>query len=391
MELDQFLNSKSIDNLEIDYERMPKIWNCVKKHFDIPHIIHIIGTNGKGSTGRFLSEFLYKKGCSVGHYSSPHILNFNERIWIDGKDVDDEKLEVCHKKVYSLLSDEFKKSISYFEYTTLIAAYCMQKCDYVVMEAGLGGEFDATNVFEKKLTLVTSIGFDHQDILGSDLEEIASTKIKSIKNDAIISKQKYGLVLDIAKKLSSMEKWKFYEAENILEREEIKKIASFVKKRSFPSFFEQNLILAMACVKYLGFDVDISLLDKTQIFGRCQKIAENITLDVGHNTLAAEAVRDHFSEKKVILLYNSFKDKDYRKILSILKSIVKRVEIIPVFLQRAEDASKIKNAAEELSLECEDFKKIDEKEEYLVFGSFSVAEEFLKCPSLEKRKLFSEK
>ena len=187
MSLADFLNKKPLYYKEIDYERMPRIWARVKKHFNLPKIIHIVGTNGKGSSGRFLAYYLYKSGFKTGHYTSPHILKFNERIWIDGKDIDDESLEKFHESLLLILSKEEADSLSYFEYTTLLAVFSMQKCDYIVLEAGLGGEYDATSVFDNILTLVTSIDFDHKAFLGESIEEIARTKLNAVKRAMILS------------------------------------------------------------------------------------------------------------------------------------------------------------------------------------------------------------
>ncbi len=190
MTLQQFLEHKPLFYEEIDTMRMPFVYQNVKEHFKLPRIIHIVGTNGKGSTGRFLAQMLHAKGLHVGHYTSPHIVKFNERIWIDGQDIDDITLELYHQKLFSILRQQFQESLSYFEYTTLLAMliFC-DRCDFVILEAGLGWEFDATNVFDKILSIITPIGLDHQAFLGDSIELIASTKINSVKNDCVLAKQ----------------------------------------------------------------------------------------------------------------------------------------------------------------------------------------------------------
>ena len=160
--LSSFLDNKPLYYNEIDYTRMPRVYKSIQKSLKLPKIIHLIGTNGKGTTGRFLATALYSNGYAVGHYTSPHILNFNERIWLNGSDIEDEKLEFAHEKLLSLLSKKDALSLSYFEYTTLLAMYIYQEVDYLVLEAGLGGEYDATSVFKNDLTLVTIIDMDHE-------------------------------------------------------------------------------------------------------------------------------------------------------------------------------------------------------------------------------------
>ena len=103
MTLESFLRDKPLYYTEIDYTRMPRIYEKVRSHFTASNIIHLLGTNGKGTTGRFLASALFHKGYKTGHYTSPHILEFNERVWINGKNASYESLEVAHKKLQSIL------------------------------------------------------------------------------------------------------------------------------------------------------------------------------------------------------------------------------------------------------------------------------------------------
>ena len=139
MDLVSFLEHKPLFYDVIDYERMPKTYARIAHHFTLPQILHVVGTNGKGSTGRFLAQMLLSHGHRVGHYTSPHILCFNERIWMDGKDADDALLQENHLALHALLTPAEASALSYFEYTTLLAMLIFSKrCDYVVLEAGLG-------------------------------------------------------------------------------------------------------------------------------------------------------------------------------------------------------------------------------------------------------------
>lgn len=160
--LNTFLEAKPLYYKEIDHKRVHLAYDMLKFEIVHPVTVHIVGTNAKGSTGRILSHLAHKSGLSVGHYSSPHILKFNERIWLNGEDASDEVLEVAHQRLWKLLGSSMSEALSYFEYTTLLAFVVFEKCDLVVLEAGLGGEFDATNVCAKELSIITPIGLDHQ-------------------------------------------------------------------------------------------------------------------------------------------------------------------------------------------------------------------------------------
>ncbi len=374
----EFLENKPLFYDEIDYQRMPLIWQKIKSNFKIGKIIHIVGTNAKGSTGRFIAWYLYKLGLKVGHYSSPHILNFNERIWYNGKDIDDLSLQKAHKYLSDILEIDDLKSLSYFEYTTLMAVHILQDCDYIVLEAGLGGEFDATQVFEKYLSVITPIGYDHQEFLGNNIEDIALTKLRSIQKKAIISKQPYNEVSQIIERLSKSKDLEIQFYKNLINNEDINSVESFALRKNIPDFLKDNLLLSVSVLKYLDFNVDINYFDDLILFGRCQKVSKNITIDVGHNVLAAKALRKSFEESKIILIYNSYKDKDYKEILNILKPVIERVEILPVNSKRIENISIIKQSIKDIKLKVKIFEKIDSKKQYLVFGSFLVVEEFLR-------------
>lgn len=367
MNLKNFLNSKPLFYKKINLKRMPNAYNLIKDKIKINPVIHIVGTNGKGSTGRFLAHTLYKRGFSVGHYTSPHILKFNERIWINGKDISDEKLEVLHQKLQTLLPKKIINELSYFEYTTFLAVLAFEGLDFVILEAGLGGEFDATNVFDKKISLITTIGLDHQAFLGNSIEEIAITKLKSITKEAIIGKQNF----DIEKIIKKLNK-KTYNYLDFFTKDEIKELK---KEFPFANFLFDNYLLAMSFLKKENIKFSIDDIKDLTLTGRMQEIKKDIFIDVGHNPLAAKAIIKELPTK-VNLVYNTYKDKNYKEILNILKPKINKLYLIEVNNERIEDIKKIKEVAKQLGIEVEEFKEI--KKPMLVFGSFSVVEEFLR-------------
>ena len=376
--LQTFLDNKPLYYDKIDYTRMPKVYGRIKKFIKVPKIIHLVGTNGKGTTGRFLASALYSLGFCVGHYSSPHILEFNERIWLDGKNVSNVTLNEAHKKLLSLLTPQDAETLSYFEYTTLLAVFLYQECDYVVLEAGLGGEYDATAVFENILTLVTPIDFDHEAFLGSDIESIATTKINAVQTRAILAKQPHKRVITVAKEIAEQKEIPIEKYDTLLNKQDSIKIAKIAKKNNLPLYLQENLMLSIAALKILGMDYDVENFKNAKLFGRLSQLGTNILVDVGHNTLAAKSIYNTLKENKYILVYNSFKDKNYNEILDILKPIINHVEIIDVKDDRIEERKKLVQAIESLDIVHKKFKGIEEDENYLVFGSFSVAEAFLK-------------
>ncbi len=373
--LSTFLDQKPLYYKEIDHARVHEAYARLKPHIKQPRTVHLVGTNGKGSTGRILAHLAYKSGLNVGHYTSPHILKFNERIWIDGADSDDAILENAHQRLYVLLGQEMSDNLSYFEYTTLLAFVVFEKCDLMVLEAGLGGEFDATNVCDKALSVITPIGLDHQAFLGESIEEIATTKIRSIQKQVLLAPQVYDEVLEVAEKIVLEKGAQLY---IVGEDPCNNKVHEIAKQKGWGDYLEDNARVAIQALKLLDIEYTIDDLLSLELFGRFYALTDNIRIDVGHNPLAAQAIEKALDEK-VILIYNSLDDKNYEEVLRLLKPKVKSVEIIPIHSQRATTLEEIEKALNKVGLAYSYFEnKISDDENYLVFGSFYVVEEFLK-------------
>ena len=376
--LKSFLDNKPLYYDKIDYTRMPRVYESVKEKLTLPKIIHLVGTNGKGTTGRFLATSLHSLGFNTGHYTSPHILKFNERIWLNGANVSDESLDSAHNELLLLLCKEDADSLSYFEYTTLLAIYMYKEMDYVVLEAGLGGEFDATAVFPNVLTLVTPIDMDHEAFLGKDVTSIATTKLRAIQKRAILGAQRHKDVQDVANKLAFEKNLEILKYDALLDISDKDKIEIIARNNDLAEYLKENLSLAVSALKILSIDYEVNNFNKSKLYGRLTALNENILLDVGHNTLAATSIYNSLKESKYTLVYNSFKDKNYQEILTILKPIISDVEIIKIDDERAESIEVIGRTLEALDIKYKNFSLINPDKKYLVFGSFSVAEAFLK-------------
>ena len=158
------------------------------------NIIHVAGTNGKGSTVKIISNILMKAGYSVGMFISPHLIRYNERIQVNNNNITDEEMTKLIEEVQPKI-DQYNKfanenelaNVSWFDALTIIALlyFYRKKVDFVVLETGIGGLFDRTNIVEKPIvSVITSIGFDHMKLLGSTLEDIAYQKAGIIKKES---------------------------------------------------------------------------------------------------------------------------------------------------------------------------------------------------------------
>ncbi|MDR0664947.1 MAG: bifunctional folylpolyglutamate synthase/dihydrofolate synthase [Helicobacteraceae bacterium] len=372
--LKEFLLSKGEAYSNIDVERMPRFWSECARLFSPPPIVQIIGTNGKGSTGRILAEFCRQKPLKVAHYSSPHLLSVNERFWINGGDASDAALNEAHKRLFAKIGFKRAERLSYFEYATILAIELFSGCDLAIMEAGLGGEYDATSVFPCELLLVAPIDYDHQHILGDTIEAIAETKLKAMRSTAILAKQKHNVVYEIAERIAAQKNRKLLRALDLAPS-----VDHFETKDS-PRFMALNRQLAFAAAAYLKLNPSVAPFRINPLRGRLTKIAPNIHIDVGHNAAAARAILEEYRDKQVTLIYNSFSDKDYKAILRILKPMTKRCLLIGLDHARAAEREAIVKALESEKIAWGEFDgAIDKNEEYLAFGGFSVVEAFLKA------------
>jgi len=376
--LKSFLKNKPLYYDEIDYTRMPRVYETIKEKLPLPKIIHIVGTNGKGTTGRFLASALFSLGFKTGHYTSPHILSFNERVWMNGGSISDALLELVHQQLLGFLKKEDADALSYFEYTTLLAICAYRDMDYVVLEAGLGGEYDATAIFENILTLVTPIDIDHEAFLGRDIKSIATTKLNAIQRRAILGVQHHKEVQDVAEKLALEKDLEILIYEEQLDVSDRNKIELIAQENTLAEYLKENLSLAVGALNVLNLEYDVENFKNSKLYGRLTALNKNILLDVGHNSLAATSIYNALKESKYTLVYNSFKDKNYQEILTILKPIVSDVEIIEVDEERAESIEVISSTLEKLDIKYKKFSIINPDKKYLVFGSFSVAKAFLK-------------
>lgn len=331
--------------------------------------IQIIGTNGKGSTGRFLTLLL--SNFKVLHFTSPHVFKFNERFYKNGKIISDDELNAAH---IFLQQFSFMKDASYFEYATFLAHKLAYDVDYMILECGVGGEKDSTSVLERDLCLFTMIDYDHFDLLGNSIEEIATTKLNAMINPSIIGIQNNEIVNSIASKIAKQLKVNIYFVESICNS-----VNSYINKHKLATFLSQNLQLALKAMEVLNIKCNLDSIPKLDLPYRFQRIRDNIIVDVGHNASAAKAIKNELLNTRFNLIYNSYYQKDIEEILKILKDNIIRVEILNVKdNDRIVERDILVNILNQLEIPYCDFKEILNDSFYLVFGSFSVVENFLK-------------
>ena len=375
--LELFLSKKPLYYEKIDYKFFPYIYQKYKNSWILyGKVIHIIGTNGKGTTGKTLSTYLTNMGYKVGHYSSPEFLRYDDIWTINDKFIEKNQLNQTHDILQNILSSDELEKISRFEYTTLMAFKLFENLDFIIFEAGLGGEKDATNIPNKSLSVVTTIGLDHQEFLGDTIKDIATTKLNSINNPMVMGFQENKELKQICKQILKSKNIKLNLYDDILTVDEFNKIKNFYS--NYPDFLIRNIALAICVIKILGFKIDISHLSNLKFKGRFEKIAPNIIVDVGHNELSAKNIVKNI-KKDTIVIFNCFKNKNYQKILDILSTKVNTIYLIDTKDKRVFETDDLKEKIKGFDIKM--FEKnfqIDKDKNYLVYGSFVVVKTFLK-------------
>ncbi len=374
--LKAFLETKPKEYHKFDPSRFIQIYKDFKNaFFEIQaKVIHVVGTNGKGSTGRFLTLLLADQNFKVLHFTSPHVFEFRERFFLNGSIVKESVLENAHKQ---LQSHAFSNACSYFEYATLLAVMLAKDCDYLVLEAGLGGEFDSTNALEKTLSVFTPIDYDHKEFLGDSLESIATTKLKAMSPLNIIAPQQE-LVLNIAQKIAKEKHAKLI----VVQNEISKGVMDYIERYHLAHFLAMNLEVALKAFETLlpcNKQEVLKNLKPLNLIGRCELLSPNILIDVGHNPHSAKALKEEIKRvfnTPIILIYNCYQDKDAFLVLEILKPVIKKVLILELHNERIIQLEKLKGILETLGLEHALFEDVEENENYLVYGSFLVANAF---------------
>lgn len=280
---------------------------------DLKGIIHIAGTNGKGSTLSNLEALLQQKGKTVNRFSSPHLISPTERIRHQGQQVSIEWLEKTLAHYQSLF---LKHQLSYFEVLTALAFLYFQEkpADYTLLEVGLGGRFDATNVIQEPIAcVITAIGLDHQDRLGYSLAAIAGEKAGIIKKGTpVFSAPQTVEVREVLQRVScekqallrflQQDESLQIEAHRVTQNSMAEQQIDQAQGQSIKGVFAENAALARLCFQELfKEDPDISILKYIKNPGRFEALGcvgqAQVYFDVAHNEPALEALMHLIQEK----------------------------------------------------------------------------------------------
>ncbi len=339
-----------VKDRKIFLKRLSNFLSLVNNPQDKLKVIHIAGTSGKGTTVNILQNLMMKNNLRVGSYTSPFATTSIEKLRINNKLISPKKLhKILEKKIKPALDKYVLKfptePISYFEaFLALGLIYFKEeKCDYIILETGLGGTHDATNIIKKPLvTAITNIGLDHTEILGDTKEKIAKDKAGIIKPKSIfLTTEKNKNLIKIFKTICKKRKAKYTEIEK-LNKEYNSKYFSTPKQKN-------NLNLALNILKVLNIQVKNKekIINKFQLLCRQEIIQSNplVILDGAHNpdklgNLITFIKKQYLSDKKKVhLILGLAHDKKYKPVLKKLLNITDEIYLTRFLISLRKSAS----------------------------------------------------
>jgi len=337
-------------------------------------VIHIAGTNGKGSVCKYSASILATSGYSVGVYTSPHLQRFSERITVDNEEIADDDIVSLIKKIKPIV-EKMSDKPTYFEITTTMAFqyFSDKKIDFAVIEVGLGGKYDATNIVDPMVSVITNISLEHTDILGKTIKDIALQKAGIIKDDVAVVTSAKDDALKVIKEVSKEKNSQVY----IIDEKSWKRLYSDTKGQEFTikgdltdysvktsmlgKYQGENIALSIVSVENLQtkgvYIPETSIIDgiaKATNPGRLEVIRHKplILLDGAHNPGGMQTLRaaldDDFDYEKLILVLGILADKDIGSMLSTIVPAADTIVVTKSHNSRACEPSKLKEMIEKL-------------------------------------------
>lgn len=385
--------------------------------------IHIAGTNGKGTTASFISSILREAGMQVGLFTSPHLEVVNERIQVDQTFISDQDFIESTEKVAAYVEEvetELSEKLYSFEILTAVAFvyFSRQNCDLVVLETGIGGRLDSTNIIETpEVAVITSIGLDHMNMLGHTLKEIAQEKAGIIKRNGSV------VVYDCGNELRPVfeERAQEKRAElRVLNQSDIEQLSASVKGQEFNYKQFKNLKIKMVGIHQLSnatLAIETALqlratyemitdeairkgLEKAFWAGRMEVLREEplVLVDGAHNeqgvALLSQNIRRLFPDQKITFVVGMMKDKAYIDMIEVVSDIAKRILTVSPDPWRGFDAEEVATVLNNRGQSARFVKLLEDIQQYIekeaekeeiivVFGSLYLVGDLRKLLHLE--------
>jgi len=350
-------------------------------------VIHIGGTNGKGSTAAMMASILQHEGYRVGLYTSPHLIEFTERIRINGEEIEKEEVaELTSWMIERVNVAKITGPFTFFDFTTAMAFlyFSRKMVDLAIIEVGLGGRLDSTNVVDPLLSIITNVSRDHEDVLGRGILKIAGEKAGIIKRKRpVITAATQPGVLRLFARVCRKKEAPLYRVGNefrsmgsetndfAYEGLHRKLWSVRLKLRGLHQIVNATTALgASEILEQLGYPISTSAmvegLQSVEWPGRFELVASSprVVLDGAHNPAGAVALRESLKEefpyRRLILLIGILKDKDFRTILQTLAPLADHVILSRPHLDRAAPVSLLEKALKENGKKVEGIEDLGE-------------------------------
>jgi dihydrofolate synthase/folylpolyglutamate synthase len=340
--------------IKLGLENIRRLIDALQIDLGKARVIHVAGTNGKGSVCAMVDSICRAQGYRSGLFTSPHLITFRERIRVNGEMIPEEAVADGLTKIRELVA-EWDPHPTFFEITTALALqhFASSKTDVIILETGLGGRFDATNTVQSNVSVITPIDLDHQEWLGDSLEQIATEKAGIIKPNVPV--------------ISAAQK---SEAEVVLKKRaaECEAPIQFVTDSYSThlialagNYQKQNAAIAIAALSAAKINIDDDAvkrgLAKIEWPGRFQRWDENTIIDGAHNPAAArvlaETWREVFGDQRATLILAVLSDKDLPGICEALAPIADYALLPRIRSERAADPQTLAKVAVDCGIRCQ--------------------------------------
>lgn len=336
------LYSYSLFGIKLGLDNIQKICDELGNPEKKYKIIHITGTNGKGSTSTIIETVLLEAGYSVGKYTSPHILKFNERIRANGKDISDEEIALTYEKVKNAIKN-IGITPTFFEVTTamMFLYFAEKKVQYAVLEVGMGGRFDATNVADGDIAVITNVSLDHTEYLGKTIYDIAFEKAGIIKEKSFVvvgdNNKEFLKAVSEKKKTFVNTEEKYKDVKYSLNFKNFMTEIYINEKKFNLSLFGdyqvKNFLCAYEALKYLGISDDIIEKAVSKVVWQCrfERFSQNplTILEGAHNIdgiLNLKKILTHeYKPDEIVMIVSILKDKKVKEMLEVCESFSDKI------------------------------------------------------------------
>lgn len=365
-----YLESLNINKMRFGLKAVTQLLSRLGNPQKSFRTITIAGTNGKGSTAAMISSILCEAGYKVGLYTSPHLVDVQERIVINGKRISLKDFN----RIIASIKEKIEQPVTYFEFLTAVAFVYFQKekADIAVLEVGLGGRLDATNICKPLVSVITNIAFDHTDYLGGTLELIAREKAGIIKRNGVcVTAAKQKKVLEILESVCLRRRAKLYalgrdikikkEKDGSLTYQGLYRNMENLKISLIGEHQLSNAAVALAAIELgtgKGFPVDDTAiragLKNIYWEGRLEILQKHplFLLDGAHNPAGIDSLcrslKKDFSYRRLILIFGALADKDYRRMLQKIVPLAQVIVLTQLKTERTVPVNAISETVREL-------------------------------------------